>query len=153
MDLMQFLCAWRRFERRVLGLRTVGAAWLLGVAAFAPVPAAAQPAEAPLHYRAVAARHVYETYAQRIYRGQLPPLLHAIAITETEVDENGHVVSAVVTREPASAKDVGPRIVSMIHAASPFPKPAQAGRTRFSEVWLVDKSGAFQLDALTEGQR
>lgn len=62
-------------------------------------------------------------------------------------------MSAIVTREPAAAKEVGPWAVSLIHAASPFPKPAAAGRTRFREIWLVDKSGAFQLDALTEGQR
>jgi len=103
-------------------------------------------------YRAVGAQHLYGTYKQRIYKGQLPPLLYAIAITETEIDENGNVISAVVTREPAAAKEVGSLIVAMIHAASPFPKPGRAGRTRYQEIWLVDQSYKFQLDTLTEGQ-
>jgi periplasmic protein TonB len=103
-------------------------------------------------YRPIGAQHLYGTYKQRIYKGKLPPLLYAIAITETEIDENGNVVSAVVTREPAAAKEVGPLVVAMIHAASPFPKPGRAGRTRYQDVWLVDQSYKFQLDTLTEGQ-
>ena len=98
-------------------------------------------------YRAQAARHVYATYQQRIFKGKLPPLLYAIAIIETVVDRNGNVISAVVTREPASAKEIGPWAVSMIRAASPFPRPTSGTTTRFSEIWLVDESGAFQLDS------
>jgi protein TonB len=74
-----------------------------------------------------------------------------VAIVETEIDENGNVIDAVVTREPAAAKEVGPWIVSMIRAASPFPKPGQ--RTRYRDIWLVDRSYTFQLDTLTEGQQ
>jgi len=136
-------------------------AWTLGIVALAPAAAQDIAAIRPiaevdaawLDYRAAGARHLYDTYRQRIYIGKLPPLLYAIAITETDIDENGQVVSAVVTREPAAAKEVGPWIVSLIHAASPFPKPAPAGPTRYREIWLVDKSGTFQLDTLTEGQR
>ena len=76
---------------------------------------------------------------------------YAVAIVETEIDENGNVIDAVVTREPAAAKEVGPWIVSMIRAASPFPKPGQ--RTRYRDIWLVDRSYTFQLDTLTEGQQ
>lgn len=104
-------------------------------------------------YRDVGARHLYDAYGERIYKGQLPPLLYAIAVIETEVDADGRVVSAVVTREPAFAKEVGPWIVGLIHSASPFPKPAAGGRARFLEVWLVDQSYTFQLHTLTEGQR
>lgn len=135
-------------------------AWIFGAAMLAPAAAqnmtALRPAgeiDAARPYRAVGARHLYDTYRQRIFKGQLPPMLYAIAITETEIDEDGHVVSAVVTREPAAAKEVGPWVVSLIHAASPFPKPGRAGHTRYQEIWLVDKSLTFQLDTLTEGQR
>lgn len=34
-----------------------------------------------------------------------------------------------------------------------MPAPRRMGGTRYFEVWLVDKSGRFQLDSLTEGQR
>ena len=134
----------------------MGAAAVTGVAAqgiAAPSSAAANTEEAlSKSYRAVGAQHLYGTYKQRIYKGKLPPLLYAIAIIETEIDENGNVLSAVVTREPAAAKEVGPLIVGMIHAASPFPKPGRAGRTRYQDIWLVDQSYKFQLDTLTEGQ-
>ena len=33
------------------------------------------------------------------------------------------------------------------------PAPAKLGSVRYTEIWLVDKSGRFQLDTLTEGQR
>jgi len=137
-------------------------ACFMGVAAIAPAaaqvdgvanaPAVTQEAASKL-YRGVGAQHLYGVYPQRIYKGQLPPLLYAIAITETEIDENGNVVSAVVTREPAAAKEVGPWVISLINAASPFPRPGRAGRTRYQDIWLVDESYKFQLDTLTEGQR
>jgi len=42
----------------------------------------------------------------------------------------------------------------MIKNASPFPAPpASMGTVKYTEIWLVDKSGRFQLDSLTEGQR
>ena len=41
----------------------------------------------------------------------------------------------------------------MIKKASPFPPPARMGEVKYTEIWLVDKSGRFQLDTLTEGQR
>jgi hypothetical protein len=41
----------------------------------------------------------------------------------------------------------------MIKKASPFPAPARMGSVRYTDIWLVDKSGRFQLDTLTEGQR
>lgn len=134
---------------RRLALR---ASWGLGLGVMASAPARGFNYTQRSPYRAVAARHVYSTYQQRIFKGMLPPLLYAIAIIETVVDENGRVLSAVVTREPAAAKEIGPWAVSLIRAASPFPKPTPAKRTRFTEIWLVDKSGKFQLDSLTEGQ-
>jgi len=103
------------------------------------------------NYREIGANHLYRAYPQRIKTGKLPPLLYAVAIVETEIDENGNVIDAVVTREPAAAKEVGPWIVSMIRAASPFPKPGQP--TRYRDIWLVDRSYTFQLDTLTEGQQ
>ena len=120
-----------------------------------PVPAAdkVSEAETPHGYRADGARHLYNRYPTRIHRGKLPPLMYAIAITETEIDENGEVVSAVVTREPAAAKEVTPWVVAMIRQASPFPKPGRLGRVKYTEVWLVDRTGMFQLDTLSEGQR
>jgi len=104
-------------------------------------------------YRADGARHLYSAYPLRIYKGKLPPLMYAIAIIETEIDENGHVVDAVIVRAPAAAKEVGPWALQMIRNAGPFPRPEKLGRVKYTDIWLVDKSGNFQLDTLTEGQR
>jgi hypothetical protein len=121
-----------------------------------PAPAAADKvsdAETPHGYRADGARHLYSRYPAHIHKGKLPPLMYAIAITETEIDENGEVVSAVVTREPAAAKEVGPWVVAMIRQAAPFPRPSRLGHVKYTDVWLVDRTGRFQLDTLSEGQQ
>jgi hypothetical protein len=130
-------------------------------AQFAMVPAPLLPgppresvAEIEREYRIDAARHVYSAYPMRVYRGKLPPLLYGIAIVETELDATGAVVKIEIVRPPA-APEVGPWVQAMIRRAAPFPPPAKMeGQTvKFKEIWLVDKSGLFQVDTLTEGQR
>jgi len=167
MDRRIFLCA-----RRAGGPQARAAAALLCVTAAlmtSPRPAAAQfertPVPVPVTdvsgseadsdraYRPDGARHLYARYAPHIFKGKLPPLMYAVAITETEIDENGEVVDAVMLREPAAAKEVAPWVLKLIRQAGPFPKPAKMGRVKYLDIWLVDKSGRFQLDTLTEGQR
>lgn len=109
-------------------------------------------AENPQDYKKDFARHVYKSYPMRIYRGRLPPLLYGVMLTETQIDANGVVIDVSVRRPPA-AKEVGPWVVQLIKRAGPFPAPARMGLSTISEIWLVDKSGNFQLDTLTEGQR
>ena len=104
-------------------------------------------------YRTGAAHHIYSTYAKSIYKGMLPPLVHAVVVVETEVDALGRVKAVRVVRSPSHAPDVTESVIGMIHSASPFPAPGSASGARFIEVWLVDHSGRFQLHALTEGQR
>jgi hypothetical protein len=40
----------------------------------------------------------------------------------------------------------------LVRAAAPFPAPKRMGRVVYTDTWLWDKSGRFQLDTLTEGQ-
>jgi hypothetical protein len=134
--------------------------WKPARAQFSLVPAPVQVATAKLSsadsdksYRKDAARHIYATYPSHIHKGKLPPLMYAIAITETEIDADGNVVNASMIREPAAAKEVSPWVLEMIRKAGPYPKPTKLGRVKYTEVWLVDKTGKFQLDTLTEGQR
>ena len=103
-------------------------------------------------YRADAARHVYGTYSDQIYKGMLPPLVHAIVVLEVDVDASGQVRDVHMIRVPTHAPDVTARVRELIRHASPMPAPSRLGATRFTEIWLVDKSGRFQLDTLTEGQ-
>jgi periplasmic protein TonB len=130
------------------------------LAQFDSVPLPAQVAAAsvseaktPQEYRRDAARRVYDSFPQHIHRGKLPPLMYAIAITETDVDANGKVLDVRLTREPAAAKEVGPWVVALLRRIGQFPAPARLARVTYKEIWLVDKSGKFQLDTLTEGQR
>ena len=121
------------------------------------LPAAPEPSQAEDEraYRQDAARHLYRAYGSRIYKGKLPPMMYAVMITDTELDADGTVRSVTVARPPAAAKEVTPWVMALIRGASPFPAPRQLGEggTVWREIWLVDKSGRFQVDSLTEGQR
>ncbi len=145
---------------RLLALSAFCIVGCLSVPAFAqfamvpsPFPMAPQPSQAESNqdYRAEAAKHLYAAYPMRVYKGRLPPLLYGIAMIETEVDVDGSVLDVRIRRPPGAA-EIGPWIQQMIRKAAPFPAPAKLGKASFSEIWLVHKSGNFQLDALTEGQ-
>lgn len=112
------------------------------------------PSDAPNEkaYRIDAARYFYAAYPAQILKGKVPPLVYAIVVIETEIDARGKVLNVRVVRPPAAAREVTPWVVSMIHRASPLPPPVRIGRVKFLEVWLVDKSGQFQMHSLTEGQ-
>ena len=135
---------------------TIAATALLlafGGSAGAQTVAAVSTAESAKAYKVDAAQHIYRHYAPQIFKGKLPPLVHAIVVCETEVDAEGHVRDVKMIRVPTHAPDVTVRVRDMIRKASPMPMPSRIGGTvKFLEVWLVDKSGRFQLDTLTEGQ-
>ncbi|HEX6703694.1 MAG TPA: hypothetical protein VF169_02955 [Albitalea sp.] len=143
--------------RSVILASTMLAALFLAV----PSPARAQTAavasvssaETAKAYRMDAARHIYAVYKDKIYRGKLPPLVHAIVVVEMELDANGQLRDIHLIRVPTHAPDVTAAVQEMIRRAAPMPAPSRLGGARFMETWLVDKSGQFQLDALTEGQR
>ena len=123
-----------------------------------PLP---QPRSAPLasealnekSYRKDAAAHFYSAYPSQVMYGVLPPLLYAVMVTDTDVDAHGKVLRVHVRRPPAGAKEVTPWVVGMIRRASPLPPPVRLGKLTYTEIWLVHKSGRFQVDSLTEGQR
>jgi len=110
-------------------------------------------AETAKAYRMDAARHIYAAYPERIYKGKLPPLVHAIVVLEMDLDANGQLKSINLIRVPTHAPDVTDAVKDLIRKAAPMPAPKRLGGARFTEIWLVDKSGRFQLDALTEGQQ
>lgn len=159
-------------NRRLLALpalRTAAAGSVLAVAAtavsaqFSMVPSSAHSA-APeaaaagdeAAYRKEAARHVYAAFPLRIHKGKLPPMMYAVMITDTEIDAAGRVVNVKVARPPAAATEVSPWVVQLIKRASPFPAPvkfANGGTVVYREIWLVDRTGLFQVDSLTEGQQ
>lgn len=122
----------------------------------APAPMAATPqasfASTPREYRRDAAGHLYARNSNRIYRGKLPAMLYAIGVLEIELDARGNVRSTSWLRAPKHAPEVIEEIERTARLAAPYPAPARMGRVTYTETWLWDKSGNFQLDTLTEGQ-
>lgn len=126
----------------------------------APSPA---PAPAPAHavshathekaYRQDAAAHLYRLNGHRIYKGMLPPLIQAVGVMQVELDARGHVRSFGWLRAPKHVPAVMAEIERTVRQAAPYPAPVRMGRVVYTETWLWDKSGTFQLDTLTEGQR
>jgi len=72
-------------------------------------------------YRIDAARHIYASYASRIYKGRLPPLIHGVVVVETTVDTSGHPRSVKLVRGPSHAPDVSAAVIEMIKLAGPLP--------------------------------
>ena len=114
-----------------------------------PPPSAATT---PRDYRKDAARHLYAHNADRIFKGKLPPHLYAIGVLDISLDARGQVTRLQWSRAPSHAPEVVKEIERTARAAAPYPVPARLGRVIYTDVWLWDKSGQFQLDTLTEGQ-
>jgi hypothetical protein len=126
--------------------------------AAAPAPAALPPgtklssAASALDYRKDGARHIYEMNGHRIYKGKMPPLLQGVGVMQMDIDSRGQVVSLSWLRPPSHA-GARAEIERTARAAAPYPVPQRLGRVTYTDTWLWDKSGQFQLDTLTEGQR
>ena len=122
----------------------------------APAPEPAAPrisvAANPRDYRRDAARHLYEQNAERIWKGKLQPNLYAIGTLQVDLDREGRVVRLHWMRAPSHAPEVVKEIERTVRDAAPFPAPSRMGKVTYTDTWLWDKSGRFQLDTLTEGQ-
>ena len=119
-----------------------------------PTGSGASPSAAtsPRAYRQDAATHLYGLNAERIYKGKLPAQLYAIGVLEVEIDRAGRIQRLHWLRAPRHAPEVVIEIERTVRAAAPFPVPARLGKVVYTETWLWDKAGQFQLDTLTEGQ-
>ena len=115
----------------------------------APGPSAAST---PKAYRHDAATHLYSMNTQRVFKGKLPPMLYAIGVLEVDIDRSGRVTKLHWMRAPRHAPEVVAEIERTVRAAAPFPVPTRMGRVTYTDTWLWDKSGHFQLDTLSEGQ-
>lgn len=126
-----------------------------------PRPAQALPVLAPDidvdAYRREVGRHLYAAYPSRVFPGPMPQNLFAVLMTEAEIDAAGRVLRVSVVRPPASSLAAAvPRwVVGVIERAAPYPVPAGmgSGTLTWREVWLVDRSGRFQVQLLSQGQR
>ena len=104
-------------------------------------------------YRVDAARHLYDQNGNRIFKGKMPPLLYAVGVLNVDIDQQGQVSHMHWMRAPNHAPEVVAEIERTVLAAAPYPAPEKMGHVTYTDVWLWDRSGRFQLDTLTEGQR
>jgi hypothetical protein len=118
-----------------------------------PPPLLVSDASNPRDYRKDAGKHLYEKYPYLVYPGKMPPMLQAVGVLELDIGMRGEVLALRWTRAPRQVPKVMAEIESMVHAAAPFPAPVRMGQISYTEVWLWHKSGRFQLDSLTEGQK
>lgn len=119
---------------------------------------AAKAASPPLYeassadYRRDAARHIYRRLPSRIYKGKLPPMLKAVVVVDIHIEPSGQVGHIDWVRVPKHSPEVKQEIEQVITQSAPFPAPSHFKRVRYTDTWLLHKSGRFQLDTLTEGQ-
>jgi len=115
------------------------------------IPRASNAASAR-EYRQDAARHIYARNGERIYSGKLPPLLYAVGTLQVSLDANGRVTAMHWMRAPKHAPEVIAEIERTVLSASPYPAASRIGKLVWTDTWLWDKGGHFQLDTLSEGQ-
>ena len=113
------------------------------------LPGKGRPASAA--YERKAANHLYQRYASRIYRGKLPAMLYAVGVLEISLSGSGQIQRLNWMRKPSHAPEVVREIERLVRAAAPFP-PTGVGSVSYTDTWLWDRSGRFQLDTLSEGQ-
>ena len=114
--------------------------------------APASSAETARAYRHDAATHLYACNAARIHAGMLAPQLYAIGVLNVSIGQAGEVLRLHWLRAPDHAPEVVAEIERTVHAAAPFPRPLRLGKVVYTDTWLWNASGSFQLDTLTEGQ-
>ncbi|MEN9688074.1 MAG: hypothetical protein RI998_71 [Pseudomonadota bacterium] len=118
----------------------------------APPPKLVSSAKTLKAYRADAAKHIYQTYQDRIYKGKMPAMLKAVGVVEVAVDQRGQVQDIVWLRAPKHVPEVMREIEKALRQAAPYPAPVHLQHVKYTETWLWHASGRFQLDTLTEGQ-
>jgi len=117
-----------------------------------PVAPRVSTAANPRDYRRDAAQHLYDRNGERIYKGKLQPNLYAIGTLQVDLDREGRITRLHWMRAPSHAPEVVQEIERTVREAAPFPLPTRMGKVTYTDTWLWDKSGRFQLDTLTEGQ-
>jgi hypothetical protein len=75
-----------------------------------------------------------------------------VGVLNVDIDGMGRVQRLDWMRAPKHAPEVMTEIERLVRAAAPYPAPVRMGRVTWTDTWLWDRSGRFQLDTLTEGQ-
>ncbi|WP_159627418.1 TonB C-terminal domain-containing protein [Massilia puerhi] len=120
-----------------------------------PVPA--PPTTRTLNaYKADVARHVMQRNPERVFEGELPPMLPAVVVLNITVDRDGRLHDIQVQR----SRDAGASEVALasLRRSGPLPPPhglapRHADLMTFSETFLFGDRYRFQLRTLAGPQR
>jgi protein TonB len=120
-----------------------------------PIPAP-PPARTLNAYKADVARHVMQRNPERVFEGELPPMLPAVVVLNITVDRAGQLLEVQVQR----SRDQGASEVALasLRRSGPLPPPdglgpAHADLMTFSETFLFGERYRFQLRTLAGPQR
>lgn len=80
-------------------------------------------------------------------------MLMAVGVLQVHLGAQGDVRRLEWLRAPRHAPQVIAEIERTARAAAPYPQAVRLGAVIYTDTWLWDQSGHFQLDTLTEGQR
>jgi periplasmic protein TonB len=98
-----------------------------------------------------AAERIHQANQKQLFEGRPHHLLQAVIVVEATVDKSGNVVASRVTRSPR-IKKLDDMALASLKAASPLPAPPASllarGNLVFSETWLVQNDGTFQVRTL-----
>lgn len=107
-------------------------------------------------YKADVARHVMQRNPERVFEGELPPMLPAVVVLNITVDRAGQLLEVQVQR----SRDQGASEVALasLRRSGPLPPPdglgpAHADLMTFSETFLFGERYRFQLRTLAGPQR
>ncbi|MDY0964522.1 TonB C-terminal domain-containing protein [Massilia sp. CFBP9026] len=120
-----------------------------------PIPAP-PPTRTLDAYKADVARHVMQRNPERVFEGELPPMLPAVVVLNITVDRAGQLTDVQVQR----SRDQGASEVALasLRRSGPLPPPdglgpAHADLMTFSETFLFGERYRFQLRTLAGPQR
>jgi protein TonB len=120
-----------------------------------PIPAP-PPTRTLDAYKTDVARHVMQRNPERVFEGELPPMLPAVVVLNITVDRAGQLADVQVQR----SRDQGASEVALasLRRSGPLPPPdglgpAHADLMTFSETFLFGERYRFQLRTLAGPQR
>jgi len=115
------------------------------VAKLAPVDPALEA------WKRSAAERIHAANKAQLFEGKPHHLLRAVIVLEVTVDAGGRVVGSRILRSPKS-KPLDDMALASLRKAAPLPPPPKAllrrGNLVYSETWLVQNDGRFQLRTL-----
>jgi protein TonB len=159
----------RRFQAAALLAVTLAGCAVTPPPALEPKPAAQVPAPAPAAAPGSAARTIaeygtevaellHDANRQAVFEGRPPNPLRAVIVVYVEVDAGGILRTLHLYRAPAHAGELLDEVERAWRRLGPvLPRPREAlvngdGRLAFTQTWLFDKEGRFQLRPLARMQ-